>query len=254
MSTTTQNLSKLRELRLVAMASAYEVQQEQPKLQQIAFDDRFGLLLEAEVATRNSRKLNRLVKMASFPEAAAMEDQDTRASRGLDQAMVAALASCNWIARKQNLMILGPTGVGKTWLASAFGHQACRLGMSVVFYRASDLFASIGEAVLDASLPKLKAALYKPDLLILDDFGIGEISPTAGQVLLDVADRRIRTGSLLVTSQYPSEKWHGFFPDPTVADAVLDRVVHQAHRLQLKGESMRKIRGRAMLNPALPTG
>ncbi|MDP3347775.1 MAG: ATP-binding protein [Hydrogenophaga sp.] len=103
--------------------------------------------------------------------------------------------------------------------------------------------------MLDASLPKLKTALYKPNLLILDDFGIGEMSPTAAQVLLDVADRRMRTGSLLLTSQYPSDTWHGFFPDPTVADAVLDRVVHQAHRVQLKGESMRKIRGRAALNP-----
>lgn len=247
MSANTQNLNKLRELRLSAMAGAYELQQEQTRLQQLAFDDRFGLLLEAEVATRNSRKLNRLVKSASFPEAAALEDHDTHANRGLDQAMVSALASCTWVTRKQNLMILGPTGVGKTWLASAFGRQACRLGMTVTFHRASDLFASIGEAALDASLPKLKAALYKPNLLILDDFGIGEMSPTVAQVLLDVADRRMRTGSLLLTSQYPSEKWHGFFPDPTVADAVLDRVVHQAHRLQLKGESMRKIRGRTAL-------
>lgn len=249
MSTNTQNLNKLRELRLNAMATAYELQQEQAKLQQLAFDDRFGLLLESEVSTRNSRKLNRLVKSAGFPEIAAFEDYDARASRGLDKALMSTLANCSWITRKQNLMILGPTGVGKTWLASAFGHQACRLGMTVAFYVANDLFTSIGQAVLDASLPKLKTALYKPNLLILDDFGIGEMSPTAAQVLLDVADRRMRTGSLLLTSQYPSDTWHGFFPDPTVADAVLDRVVHQAHRVQLKGESMRKIRGRAALNP-----
>ncbi|MDP2250662.1 MAG: IS21-like element helper ATPase IstB, partial [Hydrogenophaga sp.] len=203
---------------------------------------------ESEVSTRNSRKLNRLVKSAGFPEVAAFEDYDARASRGLDKALMSTLVNCSWITRKQNLMILGPTGVGKTWLASAFGHQACRLGMTVAFYVANDLFTSIGQAVLDASLPKLKTALYKPNLLILDDFGIGEMSPTAAQVLLDVADRRMRTGSLLLTSQYPSDTWHGFFPDPTVADAVLDRVVHQAHRVQLKGESMRKIRGRAALN------
>lgn len=174
MSTHTQNLSKLRELRLNAMATAYELQQEQAKLQHLAFDDRFGLLLESEVSTRNSRKLNRLVKSADFPEIAAFEDYDARASRGLDKALMSTLANCSWITRKQNLMILGPTGVGKTWLASAFGHQACRLGMTVAFYVANDLFTSIGQAVLDASLPKLKMALYKPNLLILDDFGIGE--------------------------------------------------------------------------------
>jgi DNA replication protein DnaC len=250
MNTNTQNLAKLRELRLGAMAAAYELQQEQAKLQKLAFDDRFGLLLESETASRNSRKLNRLVKTAGFPEVAAFEDYDTRTSRGLDQALISTLSSCSWITRKQNLMILGPTGVGKTWLAAAFGHQACRLGMTVAFHVTSNLFDRIGEAVLDASLPKLKAALYKPNLLILDDFGIGAMSPTAAQVLLDVADRRMRTGSLLLTSQYPSENWHGFFPDPTIADAVLDRVVHQAHRLQLKGESMRKIRARAGLGPA----
>ncbi|MDP3522296.1 MAG: IS21-like element helper ATPase IstB [Hydrogenophaga sp.] len=250
MNTTIQNLTKLRELHLGAMAAAYGLQQDQVNLQKLSFDDRFGLLLESEVSSRNSRKLNRLVKTAGFPEVAAFEDYDTRTSRGLDQSMISTLSSCNWITRKQNLMILGPTGVGKTWLASAFGHQACRLGMTVSFHVTSDLFDRIGQAVLDASLPKLKATLYKPNLLILDDFGIGEMSPTAAQVLLDVADRRMRTGSLLLTSQYPSENWHGLFPDPTIADAVLDRVVHQAHRLQLKGESMRKIRGRAALDPA----
>jgi DNA replication protein DnaC len=249
-STNTQNTSQMRELRLAAMAQAYELQQEQPKLHQLAFDDRFGLLLEAETAARKSRKLNRLVRVASLPETAAFEDLDTRASRGLDKALLSSLASCSWIARRQNLMILGPTGVGKTWLASAFGQQACRLGMTAAFHRVSDLYGAISESVLDASLPKLKAALYKPSLLILDDFGIGEMTPVAAQVLLDVADRRMRSGSLLITSQYPSEKWHDFFPDPTIADAVLDRVVHQAHRLQLKGESMRKLRGRAALASA----
>ena len=119
--------------------------------------------------------------------------------------------------------------------------------MTVSFHRVSDLYTAIAESQLDATLSKLKAALLKPDLLILDDFGIGEMTPLAAQVLYDVAERRIRTGSLLVTSQYPTDKWHSFFPDPTIADAVLDRTVHQAHRIQLKGESMRKLRGKALL-------
>jgi DNA replication protein DnaC len=247
MSTQVQNVSRMRELRLTAMVQGYELQVQQPKLHQLAFDDRMGLLLESEVAARNSRKLNRLVKVATFPEAASLEDLDLRGGRGLDKSQVATLSSCSWITRRQNLIILGATGVGKSWLASAFGQQACRLGMSVSFHRVSDLYESIAESQLDATLPKLKAALFKPDLLILDDFGIGEMTPMAQQVLLDVAERRIRTGSLVVTSQYPTEKWHSFFPDPTIADAVLDRTVHQAHRIQLKGESMRKIRGKASL-------
>ncbi len=247
MSTQVQNTSQMRELRLTAMAQGYELQVEQPKLHQLAFDDRLGLLLEAEVAARKSRKLNRLVKVATFPESASLEDLDLRASRGLDKAFVAALSSCSWIARRQNLIIVGVTGLGKSWLACALGQQACRLGMSVSFHRVSDLYTAIAESQLDGTLPKLRAGLLKPDLLVLDDFGIGEMPPMAAQVLYDVAERRIRTGSLLITSQYPTDKWHSFFPDPTIADAVLDRTVHQAHRIQLKGESMRKLRGKALL-------
>lgn len=117
----------------------------------------------------------------------------------------------------------------------------------VVFYRASDFYVAIGEAVHDGSLPKLKLALTKPSLPILDDFGVGEMSAPVAQILLDVVDRRMRTGSLLITSQYPTEKWHSFFPDPTIADAVLDRIIHQAHRMQLKGKSLRKYQGRKKL-------
>jgi DNA replication protein DnaC len=246
-STTSQNLSQLHDLRLPAFSRAYELQQEQPRLHEIGFDDRLGLLLDAEITARQSRKLGRLIKVAGFPEAAALEDLVLRADRGLDKSHLASLSNCGWISRRQNLMILGATGVGKTWLACAFGQQACRLGLTAAFYRVSDLYTSIGQAQFDGTLSKLKAALYKPTLLILDDFGMGEMSPAAAQVLLDVADRRMRGGALLVTSQYPAERWHDFFPDPTVADAVLDRVVHQSHKLQLTGESMRKIRGRAGL-------
>lgn len=247
MSTHAQNLTQMRELRLGAMLHAYELQQQQPKLHQQAFDDRLGLLLEAEVAARNSRKLGRLVKVAMFPEAAAFEDLDIEADRSLDRALLSALTNCNWITRHQNLMIIGATGLGKTWLACAFGQQACRLGMTVSFERVSELYERIGEAQLDGSLPKLKQSLYKPALLVLDDFGIGDMTAPAAQVLLDVAERRSRAGSLLITSQYPSESWHGFFPDPTIADAVLDRIVHQAHKLKLEGESIRKKKGRASL-------
>ena len=136
------------------------------------------------------------------------------------------------------------TGVGKTWLACALGAQACRLDIPTVCYRASDLYGAIAEAHLDGSLPKLKKTLIKPMLLILDDFGLGEITSQTAQFLLDVIDRRMRTGSLLITSQFATDQWQGLFPEPTIADAILDRVVHQAHRLVLKGDSMRKLRAR----------
>lgn len=244
MSSAEQTITRLRELKLASMAQAYELQLRQPSSAALSFEDRFGLLVEFEAAERESRKLKRLVQAAALPEAAALEDVDYRAGRELDKAQIAALSSCEWIRRQQNLIIHGATGVGKTWLAIAFATQACRLKMSVLFYRASDLYGEISTAMLDGSLPKLKLALSRPSLLVLDDFGLGEITPTVAQVLLDVVDRRMRTGSLLITSQYPTDQWHGFFPDPTVADAVLDRVVHQSHRLALKGESIRKTRAR----------
>ena len=149
---------------------------------------------------------------------------------------MASLATCSWIARHQNLLILGPTGLGKTWLGCAIGHQACRNGMTVKFHRLSDLFDTIADAQNDGTLPKLKLALTKPDLLILDDFGIGDMSTTASQLLLDVLDGRMHRGSLLVTSPYSIDTWHGLFPDPTIADAALDRFVHNSHRINLKGE------------------
>jgi DNA replication protein DnaC len=247
MSTVQQTINRLRELRLSSMAEAYDLQHQQPKLYQLGFDDRFSMLVEHEASARESKKLNRLIRAAGFPEAASLEDVDYGASRGLDKSHVASLAGCEWIRQKLNLVIVGATGVGKTWLASAFGSQACRLGMSVVFHRASELYGDIAMAMHDGSLPKLKAELIKPSLLILDDFGLGDISSSAAQVLLDVVDRRMRSGSLLITSQYPADQWHGLFPDPTIADAILDRVVHQSHRLTLKGDSMRKLKAKQAL-------
>ena len=244
MSSLHQTIARLRELKLSGMVEALERQMNSPSQQQLSFEDRLGILVEHETAERENRKLKRLIRSASFPETACLEDLDYRASRNLDKAFVASLSSCEWIGRKQNLIVLGATGVGKTWLACAFGTQACRLKMATRFYRASDLFNEIAVATLDGSLPKLKANLSKPQLLVLDDFGIGSMNTQSAHVLLDVVDRRMRTGSLLITSQYPTDQWHSIFPDPTIADAVLDRVIHQGHRIHLKGDSMRKLQGR----------
>lgn len=244
MSSLQQTLSQMRELRLSAMAEAFQQQAGQPRLHDLSFEERLGLLVDHEWTERQSRKMTRLIRVAGLPEMASLEDLNFRASRELDKATIASLASCDWMRRQQNLIILGATGVGKTWLACAFANQACRAKLTVKFARASDLFADIATAGLDGSLPKLKLALAKPSLLVIDDLGLGEMTAGAAQVLLDVVDRRMRTGALLITSQYPTDQWHAMFPDPTVADAILDRVVHQSHRLQLKGESMRKVQAR----------
>lgn len=249
MGTSIQNRSQMRELRLNAMVQAYELQQEQPKLNEIGFDDRLGLLLEAEIATRNSRKLSRLIKVAGLPEQASFEDFDMRTNRGLDKSQMANLMTCSWVDRGLNMLIVGPTGLGKTWIACAFASQAGRLNKAPYFRKFTDLYEEIAEAQIDGSLSKLRATLCKPKVLILDDFGMGEMSLAAAQLLLDLSDRR-KSGSFLITSQYPLDKWHAFFPDPTLADAVLDRIVHNAHKLQLKGESMRKVRGRAAVAAA----
>jgi DNA replication protein DnaC len=250
MTAVNQTLDSLRGLRLGAMADGYQRQLSTPALQDASFDDRFGILVENEVAHRTSRKLKRLVSSARMPELATMEEVEMKASRGLEKATIGGLATCDWVRQNLNLLILGPTGVGKTFLACAFGTEACRRRMSVAFRKASDLLDDIANAEVDGSLSKLKSSLAKPELLILDDLGIGSISDNAAQFLLSLVDRRMRSTSLLITSQWPTDAWHGFFPDPTVADAILDRVVHASHRISISGESMRKQQARKKLGKA----
>ncbi|UCV28161.1 IS21-like element helper ATPase IstB [Ferribacterium limneticum] len=241
MSTAQQTLNRLRQLKLGGMADAYELQLDQPKLHGTSFDDRLAMLVDHEMSNRDTRRIQRLLRGTGFPESAALEDIDDRAGRGVEKSLLATLAGCQWIYRHQNLVILGATGVGKTWLGCALGTQACRLGISVLYYRCSQLFSDIAVAMADGSIATLKSRLVKPALLMIDDFGNGEMNLAVGHILLDVIDRRMRCGSLLITSQYPRTQWHGLFPDPTLADAVLDRVVHQSHQMHLKGESMRKM-------------
>lgn len=235
-----QTLEKLRALKLTAFSEAYARQSEMPSMQSLSFDERLSLMIDHEISQRSNRKLKRLVTSAKMPELATLEEVDFSAKRGLDKGQLASLGHCDFIRQHLNLIVVGPTGVGKTFLACSIGTEACRQRLSVSFRNMSDLLEEIAMADADGSTSKLKQSLAKPDLLILDDFGMGTINERSAQFLLSIVDRRMRTSSLLITSQWPTDAWHGFFPNPTVADAVLDRVVHASHRILLTGESMRK--------------
>jgi DNA replication protein DnaC len=235
-----QTLSTLRYLKLSGMADAFEQQLEQPATHDLAFEERFALLVDREATHRDSRKLTRLLQMAHLKQPACVEDIDYKHRRGLDKSQMAALVSCDWIRAHQQLHITGPTGSGKSWLACALGHQACRQGLSVRYEQTSRLLEELRIARGDGSLQKQFVALAKTDLLILDDFGLKPLAQLERLDLLDLIEDRYHARSTLVTSQLPVENWHEYVGDPTIADALLDRLLNNAHRLPLKGESMRK--------------
>ena len=239
-----QTMDKLRTLKLTALCEAYKRQSENPSSHDLSFDERLSILIDHEISQRTNRKLKRLVALAKMPELATLEELDFSAGRGLDKALVGSLGQCDFIRQHLNLIIVGPTGVGKTFLACAIGTEACRQRLSVSFRNVGDLLEDVAMADADGSTSRLKQNLAKPDLLILDDLGIASINEHAAQFLLSIVDRRMRSSSLLITSQWPTEAWHGFFPNPTVADAILDRVVHASHRVSMGGESMRKKQAR----------
>ena len=238
-------VSNLHLLGLNGMARALTLQQEQPQVQKLSFEERFGMLVDAECGDRESRRIDRLLKAAKLRQSAAcLEDVDYRPTRQLDQAMVMSLSDCAWIQRRQNLILTGATGTGKSWLACAFGRQACRTGYGVYYTTATQLFENLVIARADGSLPKLRRGLVKTQLLVIDDLGIGGIDNNLGPILLDIIDQQSSQGALLITSQFPPGKWYDLFNDPTVADAILDRIVHRAHFIELKGESMRKLKAK----------
>jgi DNA replication protein DnaC len=233
-------LEKLHALRLSGMAQAFEQQLAQPAAEELAFEERFALLLDHEILYRDNRRLSRLLKAAKLRVNACVEDIDYRHPRGIERAHLSALASCQWVARQQNLCITGPTGSGKTWLACALGNQACRQGLAVRYFRLPRLLESLRIAHGDGSYPRLMNQLAKTDLLILDDWGIQKIAAAQRNDLMEVIEDRHGLKSTLIASQLPIEHWHEYIGEATLADAILDRLLHNAHRLPLKGESMRK--------------
>jgi DNA replication protein DnaC len=233
-------LDKLHTLRLTGMAAALEQQLAQPAAQELSFEERFALLLDQEILYRDNRRLARLLKAAKLRVGACVEDIDYRHPRGLDRSFMSTLATCQWIERHQNLTITGPAGSGKTWLACALGNQACRLGLSVRYVRLPRLFEMLRIAHGDGSYPRLMNQLAKTDLLILDDWGLQKIAAAQRNDLMEVIEDRYGLRATLIAGQLPIEHWHEYIGEATLADAILDRLLHNAHRLPLKGESLRK--------------
>lgn len=236
-----QTMSRMHELRLPGMAQALEEQYRNAALSDLGFDERLAMMVDREHSWRENRRMSRLLQMAKLKSSqACIEDIQYGQGRQLDKALMAQLGTCQWIRQHQNLILTGATGCGKTWLACAMGNAACRQGLSVLYVRTSRLFEELRIAHGDGSFGKRLVALAKTDLLILDDWGLAPLAQTDRNDLLEVLDDRVGSRSTLITSQLPSEHWHAYLDDPTLADAILDRVLHAAHKITLSGESLRK--------------
>jgi len=236
-----QTCQWLRELRLSAMEKAYKSQGELPAFSALGFDERFGLLVQAETERRRENKLARLLQAANLRDkGACLEELDFQPTRGLEKAAVANLSDCRWIRKGHNLLVCGACGTGKTYLVSAFGNAACRQGYSVRCFRLPRLLVDLQIGRGDGSWEKILGSLKKPDLLILDDFGLAPLEPLHCRDFLEVVEDRYGSASTIVASQLPVSSWHGVFADATIADAVLDRLLQGAHRFELKGPSRRQ--------------
>lgn len=231
---------QLHALRLRGMASALEHQIASADTAALSFEDRLGLLLQHEAHDRNAQRLGQRLRWAKLSQSACIEDLDTRTPRGLQKMALAQITDLAWIREHLNVLICGPTGVGKSWIACAIGHAACRADHSVRFYRLPRLIDELTRATAMNNRSSFFRSLAKVDLLMLDDFGLAPLSETTRRDLLEILDDRYDKKSTLITSQLPVEQWHAYLGDPTLADAILDRLVHNSYRLNLTGESMRK--------------
>lgn len=233
-------LEKLTTLRFTGMAAALDEQMQMTSLDDMGFEERLGFLLDREIAVRETRRMNTRLRKAKLRQDSCIEDIDFRHPRTLDKSLVMRLAGCEWIKEHNNLIITGPTGVGKTYLACAFANKACREGFNTLYVRMTKLFEDLSLAKGDGRYLKLLNAFAKADLLVLDDYGLDQLGREQRHDLLEILEDRHGLKSTLVTSQLPIEHWHEQIGDPTLADAILDRLMHCAHKIKLKGESMRK--------------
>jgi DNA replication protein DnaC len=233
-------LEKLTTLRFTGMVAALDEQMQMSSLDDMSFEERLGILLDREIAVRQTRRMNTRLRKAKLRQDSCIEDIDFRHPRGLDKSLVLRLAGCEWIKEHNNLIITGPTGVGKTYLACAFAQKACRQGFNTLYLRMTKLFEDLSLSKGDGRYLKLLSSFAKADLLVLDDYGLDQLGREQRHDLLEILEDRHGLKSTMVTSQLPIDQWHVQIGDPTLADAILDRLVHSAHKIKLKGESMRK--------------
>jgi DNA replication protein DnaC len=242
---TNQTVEKLKQMRLLGMAAALEDQLQVAETAGLCFEERLGLMVDREQTERDNRRLKTRLTKAKLKQQASMEDIDYSGARGLDKAQLLDLGSCRWVTEHNNLLLTGPTGAGKTFIACALAQKACRQGLTALYLRLPRLFSDLAIAKGDGRYGKLLVRFSRMDVMVLDDWGVAPMSAENRRDLLEILDDRYEKKSTLITSQLPVDKWHRYLEDPTLADAILDRVVHNAYKLELKGESMRKRKGKS---------
>ena len=241
-------IEKLLAMRLHGMAEALKSQEQDPAVGELSFLERLGLLVDQQWSWRENQALMRRLKVAKLRANACVEDIDYRAARGLEKSVIRALAQeSSWVKNHENIFVLGPTGVGKSYLAAALAQKACRDGYSALYTRAAALFRDLALARADGSLRQLLARIHRIDVLVVDDWAMAPLGEPERRDFWEICEERYQTRSVILTSQLPVAKWHEQIGDPTVADGILDRLVHNAHRIEMRGESMRKSRS---LKPA----
>ena len=241
-------LQQLRELKLAGMAQALEEQTTQPQASSLSFEERLGFMLDREINYRKNKRLQGLIKAAKFRYSACVEDIDYQFPRNLDKSQFASLIQCDWIRQKHNLVFEGPTGAGKSWLACALGLQACRHLLSVKYFRLPRLLEALRIAHADGSYADQMKQIAKAQLIILDDWGIDVLSREKRNDLLEILEDRYQQNATLITTQLPIKKWHEFIGEATLADAILDRIVHNAYHIKLQArDSMRRKVGKKIV-------